>query len=296
MRKVLVAGVATAVLAVAAVAVVRSQTRYADEKGDRRVVMLDGRGSAIGVSIRDLETDDVTKAKLERAGGVVIEEVEEDGPADKAGLRAGDIVVDFDGERVRSARHFGRLVQETPAGRTVRATIVREGARQNVDLTPSRGAGAWSGGAFSLPEIAGDIEREVERGMRSLPRDLAFDFKWDGELPSARVWPRGRLGAELSPLTDQLAQYFGAMQGVLVSSVDPDSVAAKAGLKAGDVITEINGQPVDSARDIAQELRRSDADAEVALTVLRDKKSMTVKAQLPEPRKRPITRRPTRPA
>src|SRR5918996_436858 len=95
--------------------------------------------------------------------------------------------------------------------------------------------------------------------MRSLPRDFAFDLKWDGELPSAKLFPRGRLGAQLSPLTDQLAEYFGAKQGVLVSSVDSESVAAKAGLKAGDVITSINGQSVEAPRDVAEELRSAEA-------------------------------------
>jgi serine protease Do len=256
-------------------------------------MMLDGRGTSIGVSIRDVDADDIAKAKLGQSGGVMIEDVDENSPAARAGLREGDVIVEFDGERVRSARHFARLVQETPEGRSVRTTVVREGgSRQSLDVTPERGS-RWSGDLMHLPHIADDIEREVERGMRALPRDFAFDFKWDGEIPSAKVWPRGRLGAQLSPLTDQLAEYFGVKAGVLVSSVDSDSVGAKAGLKAGDVITSINGQSVEAPRDVAEELRSAEA-TEVAIAVVRDRKPVTLKVQLPE-RRRTKTPRPVRP-
>lgn len=296
MRKALVAGAAALVVAAAAFALapsVRSQSTSSDDKRDRRAFMLDGRGSSIGVSIRDLDADDVAKAKTGQTGGVLIEDVEENSPAARAGLRDGDVIVEFDGERVRSARHFARLVQETAEGRSVRATVVREGSRQTLDVTPERGA-RWSGDLMYMPHIADEIQREVERGMRSLPRDFAFDFKWDGEFPSTKVWPRGRLGAQLSPLTDQLAEYFGTKSGVLVASVDSDSVAAKAGLKAGDIITSIDGQAVETPRDVAQGLRTADAD-EVAIAVMRDKKPLTLKAQLPA-RPRAKTIRSVRPA
>jgi serine protease Do len=296
MRKAFAAG--TAVVAVAAAAFVLApaawtQTKepYADEH--RRVFMLDGRGSSIGVSIRDLEANDATNAKSGPVGGVVIEDVEEDSPAAKAGLKRGDVVVEFDGERVRSARHFARLVQETPDGRSVKTTIVRDGARQSVDVTPKSDSVARSGDLMHLPKIADDVQREVERSWRAMPRDFAFDFNWEGETPEVAVFPRGRLGARLMPLSDQLAQYFGTKQGVLVSSVDEDSPAAKAGLKAGDVITSVGGAQVQTPGDVARELREGDS-GDVEIAVLRDKKSLTLKATVPERRR--IERRSVRPA
>jgi serine protease Do len=296
MRKALVAGVVAVALAATAFALapgVWSQTTSSDDAPDRRVLMLDGRGSSIGVSIRDLDADDMAKAKLGQTGGVMIEDVDENSPAARAGFRDGDVIVEFDGERVRSARHFARLVQETAEGRSVKATVVREGSRQTLDVSPEHG-GRWAGDLMHLPHIADDIHREVERGWRNLPREFAFDFKWDGELPGGKVWPRGRLGAQLSPLTDQLAEYFGTKAGVLVSSVDADSMAAKAGLKAGDIITSINGQAVETPRDVAEGLRSADA-TEVTIAVTRDKKPLTLKAQLPE-RRRTKTARAIRPA
>jgi len=286
MRKAIVAGAAVvAILATVFVVAptVWSQDRSSDEHRDRRVAMLDGRGSSIGASVSDRD-----------AGGILIEDVDDDSPAAKAGIRAGDAIVEFDGERVRSARHFARLVQETANGRSVKATLVRDGSRQTVDVTPEHAAARFSGN-FVLPHIAGDVERELERGLRALPRDFAFDFNWDADVPDVAVWPRHSIGARLSPLTDQLAEYFGAKDGVLVSSVEPESVAAKAGLKAGDVITSVNGRTVDAPRDVTQELRSGEAGKDVEVAILRDKKSLTLKAQLPA-RTRPAGRRPARPA
>jgi serine protease Do len=239
----------------------------------RRMMMLDGRGSAIGVSVRDAET------------GVIVEDVNEDGPAAKAGIRSGDTIVEFDGERVRSVRQFSRLVKETPDGRTVKATVVRNGARQTMDVTPDARAFGFSG-EFVLPDIDIDLER-AERAIRDLPRNFSFDFGMDGPIPSAR----GRLGLTLASLTDQLATYFGAEEGVLVSSVEADSPAAKAGIKAGDVITTVNGQRVDEPHDVTGGIRELE-NRTIEVGIVRDRKSQTVQIEVPE---RPARRRGARP-
>src|SRR5262245_27522507 len=94
----------------------------------RELTILAGHGAELGVRIVDAAS-----------GGVEIDDVQPDSAAEKAGLKRGDVVVEFDGERVRSGRQFARLVQETPAGRTIKATIVRNGQRQDVQVTPSEG-------------------------------------------------------------------------------------------------------------------------------------------------------------
>ena len=96
------------------------------------------------MSIRDLEDADGLAAKGVTLG-VIVEEVSTESPAEKAGIRRGDAIVEFDGERVRSVRQLTRVVQETPAGRTVQAAIVREGQRSTVSITPREGSGRQSG-------------------------------------------------------------------------------------------------------------------------------------------------------
>src|SRR4029079_18618325 len=94
-----------------------------------------------GASIRDVMKDDVAKMKLPAEAGAIVESVRRGGPADTAGLRQSDVVVTFDGERVRSAGELTRLVQETPAGRKVKATVFRDGKRTDVEVVPAEPEG-----------------------------------------------------------------------------------------------------------------------------------------------------------
>jgi len=263
----------------------------APERGARReMFLLDGRGSRLGVTVRDLEAAEVTAAV---PGGAKVDDVDRDSPAEKAGLKAGDVVVEYDGERVRSARQLTRLVQETPEGRQVTLAVLRDGSRQTLTATPEARGFSWN------MDIDGErLGREVERGMRGLEglREFrmdppAFDFRFDPD-----AWPmgRGRLGVTLQTVTDQLAQYFGAPDGgALVTSVREGSPAEKAGLKAGDVITSVNGDAVRDAGDVMSHVRGASAD-EVTIGYLRDRKAASVKATL-EPRSE-RGRRTVRPA
>jgi len=243
--------------------------------GDRRVIQLDGRGSQLGVMVSDV--DDAT--------GVRVDTVEEGSAAAKGGVKAGDIVVEFDGERVRSARQLTRLVQETPAGRAVKMTVRRGGDRQTLDVAPeARESFAWNG------RLGPEIERGLEQGLRDLPERIEpfLNFRFDGGMPA--MGARGRLGVQVEGLSDQLATYFGVADGgVLVAGVTADSPAAKAGVKAGDVITRVNGEAVKDPRDLVRALGAVKDDGAVALDVVRDKKATSLTATI-EPR------RPNRPA
>ena len=269
-----------------AVSLLYAQDRAEPRRLDRgNVMVLDGRGAQLGVMVSD-----VVDAKM---SGVRIDEVNADSPAQKAGLKEGDIVVEFDGERVRSARQFTRLVQETPDGRAVKIAVMRNAQKQVLDATPEAGRMAWNFG------IDGDrLKEEIERGLREYPRAFPveppqFDFRYDDRGPRRfeyrlpeMVMPymggRARLGISVQSLTPELEEYFGAKNGgVLVSSVAPDSAAAKAGVKAGDVIATINGRGVNDTGDLMRELR--ELSGEVTLGVVRDRKEMTLKATLEQP-------------
>jgi serine protease Do len=85
-------------------------------------------------------------------------------------------------------------------------------------------------------------------------------------------------------LTPQLEEYFGVTGGVLVTSVTEGTPAAAAGLKAGDVITAVDGTTIDSSSDLRRSLQRLDAGAEFSLSIVRDRKTMTIKGKLDAPR------------
>jgi membrane-associated protease RseP (regulator of RpoE activity) len=288
-------------------------------QGEPFVAALGG-GPRLGVQIRDLGKDDVAKFKLSSQNGVVVDDVTEDSAAEKAGVKAGDVVVQFDGENVRSAAQLTRLVRESVAGRTVKMGVMRDGKRMDLDVAP-----AESDNAFNLA-IAGDrianLEKELE-GMQERGRQYRFEgqmppgqsgtYSWrPAPMPVPAPAPaprgdllqwfgdeaggnyvfstgRGRLGVTVQELTPELAGYFGVKDGLLVNSVQADTPAAKAGLKAGDVIGSVNGKAVASSSELVKEL--ADKEGEVTIGVTRDKKAISLKATL-EPRKSPVRRVP----
>jgi serine protease Do len=272
MRRVVVGVVLVLALAAGAVALipdVRAQERF---PGDLDVMLLEGPGASIGVTIRDLNANEAEKAKLPQPGGVLVTSVTSGGPGSRAGLRTGDIVTEFDGDRVRSARQFSRLVRETPPGRVVKSSILRDGSSRTIDVAPEAGTGR-----DDLLRLGDEMARRLE----ALPRNFSLEI--DPRSGLFRRSGRGRLGLELLPLGDQLASHFGVRQGVLVSSVDAESSAASAGLKAGDVITAIDGRPVETVADVSERVRQSPTGSVLELTIMRDKKESTLEVRVPEP-------------
>lgn len=266
----------------------RDQAGRAAQDSRRDVMVLDGRGSRLGVMVQDLDPADTA------AGGVKVDSVDQGSPAEKAGIRAGDIVVEYDGERVRSARQLTRLVQETPSGRQVPLAVMRDGKRQALTATPEPRAFSWN------MDLDGDrIRRDVERSLEGL-RGFRMDapgmrFRFDREFGDLRApSSRRRLGVSVDSLSDQLAAYFGATDGgALVTSVEKESAAEKAGLKAGDVITSVNGTRVRDAEQVVDAVREV-REGEVTIDYLRDKKAGTTKATI-QPRGETGSRTPAEP-
>jgi serine protease Do len=281
-----VAVIAVAVTAVAIAAAVappvRGQTRVTPKV--RALEMLSG-GSRIGVSIRDVEESDSKTAQA----GVIVEEVATESPGEKAGIRKGDAIVEFDGERVRSARQLTRVVQETPSGRTVSAVLLREGKKTPVSITPrDDGRFSFSGfddlGDFS-PEFKFRVAPRVTPPTPPTPPSPPMVWDFDGLIGRS-----GRLGISIDSLSPQLAEYFGTKEGVLVSSVSDNSAAAKAGLKAGDVITNFNGSTINDPQDMRRRIQSLNDGDEFTVTVMRDRKPVTLKGKAESPERRRTSR------
>jgi serine protease Do len=273
MKVLKILGVLVAVAGLAALGMIMAPSAFGQvrpgrpmERSEKVPFAFFNEGSRIGAAVRDLEPAEADRQKL--TGGAVVEDVRPDSPAARAGLRRADVIVTFDGEQVRSVRQFTRLVQETPSGRSVKATIVRDGQRSDIQLTPTedRRAGVVIDGER--------IRERVEDFAARLP-----EFNLDMDIDPMGM-SRGRLGVTVSALGDQLAAYFGAKEGVLITAVADGSAAQRAGLKAGDVITAINNERVASPGQLTRALRSVNDDAELTVGIVRDRKEMTVKAKL----------------
>jgi serine protease Do len=234
-----------------------------------RETMQNTAGAHLGISIRDVTGDDVAKMKLQGQSGVVVEDVSKGSAAEKAGLKAGDVIVQYDGESVRSAAQLTRLVRESVPGRPVKIGVIRDGKRVDLEATPAKAQGerVW------IDDTA--LRHRIDDQMRTL-QDRMEEFRRQDRRPgiSIVVTDRVRIGIGVQSLTPDLAAYFGVKGGALVASVEQDSRAARAGIKAGDVITSIDGTSVEGPNDVVRLLR--DKDGQVSIGLVRDRKALTV--------------------
>jgi len=258
-----------AILAATVTAAVMMAVRPVAAQAQPRVIMQTIGAASIGVTIRDVTSEDAAKAKMAQPAGVYVESVREGTAAAKAGLQAGDIVIEFDGERVRSASHFTRLVQESVPDRQVAAVVVRGTSKQTLNVIPEAVGTNFLSRNLFRPQ---DLQLQV-------PRNFNFDVE-PNFLRRALPLSGNALGVSVTPLSEQLAAYFGVKDGVLVNDVTTSSPAASAGLRAGDVITAINGEQVSSAAEITRALR-DNRNETVDITITRDRKSQTLKATVP---------------
>lgn len=220
-----------------------------------RVITISPPGSYLGIGIQEITAERAKALKLREEAGVEVTRVAPDSPADKAGLKEGDVVLQYNGTKVEGLEQLSRLVRETPVGRETKLDIFRNGAPLTLmarvgehPLLP----GMSDGFSFHMP----DVPRTIQ-GLRS-----------------------PMLGVEAESIEGQLAQFFGVNEGVLVRTVMKGSPAEKAGVKAGDVILRVDEAKVTTPPEISAHLRAARGKP-VPVTIMREHKeiSLTVDAE-----------------
>ena len=242
---------------------------------------FNGPGNYLGVQTEEIGDENLSRYGLQRgARGVGVAKVIRDSPAERAGLKENDVILRFDGEAVTSIRKLNRLIGEAAPEQTARLTISRNGAEQELSVTLSRRQGfSKSFGKLAAPPAIEELRRLGEqegRQMENLWRDNPELFK-DGRGFYFNFGAGRRIGVSTTPLTEQLANYFNISggRGLLVTSVNNNTPAAKAGLKAGDIITAVNGRSVGETGELSRALN-DQSEGAVTLTVVRDKKERAV--------------------
>lgn len=255
------------------------------ETGDLNVVIGDDGSSWLGVETHEVTADRAKELKLSAERGVVLGKIVPDSPAAKAGLKENDVVTEINGQRVEGAAQFRRMIHEIPAGRTIQLTVWRDGRTETISATLGKS----------------EQGRHAMKMMTPTPGTFAFrmpempSMEWNGSL---LLGGQPRLGIDAEDLSGQLGAFFGAPdgEGILVRDVSSGSPAEKAGVKAGDVITSLNGERIRTVGELREKLsaKRDDKDRTVKLGVLRNKSEISVNVELPAPAprgKRLISRR-----
>jgi serine protease Do len=283
----------------------------ADIDGSRVFALpsLGGEGSYLGVFLEEVTAERVKELNLSEERGAIVMKVVEGSPAEKAGLKENDVIVSFNGRRVDSVRELQRLLSETPADRNVSVEVMRGGSRQTIGATLSKRANNFN---MVMPDLNGkllgqseDARKQAEEGrkraeeffhrdkdgLKVFPPDFGnFSFVTPG---GSQTFRGTRLGITAETLTDQLSEYFGVKdgRGVLITEVYPDSAAAKAGLKAGDVIIAVDDEKINDVTGLVTAIT-SKSEGAVRIKILRNQSEQVTtvmlqkRATTPAPRRR----------
>ena len=261
-----------------------------------------GQGSYLGIFLEEVTPERVKELGLSEERGAIVMKVVEGGPAEKAGLKENDVVVSFNGRRVDSVRELQRLLSETPAERSISIEVIRGGNRQTLNATLSNRSNEFQ---LLRPELADkEAMKRAEQALKdSTEAYKSLQGRWPEVPPDfgnfAFVAPGqrsffsgSRLGISVESVTDQLAEYFGVKDGngVLIAHVDENGAAAKAGLKAGDVIIAIDNEKIDSVNALLKTLSKRESGS-AAVKILRNRNEQTVNVTIEKREQLPSTRR-----
>jgi serine protease Do len=231
--------------------------------------------SYLGVGIMDVDAGRARTLKLKEEHGAEITKIDPSSPAGKAGVKVGDVVLEYNGQAVQSSAQLQQLVRETPPGHQAKLSVWRNGAPVAVTATIESRRMVMIEGE---PWYAVDPATPAAPAMPSMPAMPPMP-NLDFDIPHIQtVMRNSTLGIAGEALGDeqQFAEFFGVKDGILVKAVDSNSPAERAGIKAGDVIVKVADTRVGSLRELTVALRTSRAKGSYTVTVIRNKKETPV--------------------
>jgi serine protease Do len=191
----------------------------------------------LGVTIQKVTSDIASSLGLKSENGALVAGIAEGGPAERAGIKTGDVITEFNGKSIKDSSELPIEVARVAPGKTVQVKIVRESQPSTLSVT-----------------VAEMKDREVV----------------------AQTSQQGDFGMTVQPVTPELAQSLGleGAEGLVVTAVKPGSSADESGIMRGDVITQINRRPVRSMDDYKREIARTEGGKSILLLVKRDQGSL----------------------
>lgn len=210
----------------------------------------------LGVYIQEITTDIKEAMDLKSKRGVLIRDVIEDSPADEAGIKQEDVIIEFEGKKVRDSSNLTRLIRSFSPGAEVKLKILRDGKEKIITVTL---------GKRRMNEFFYEYEFEPFLGETERMKPHVYSFSF---------FSGSRIGVKVQDLTEQLGNYFGVEdgEGALITEVEGDMPAERAGLKAGDVIVEVDGEEIDDTEDLMGIISDKEEGDKVKIKVIRNRK------------------------
>jgi serine protease Do len=187
----------------------------------------------LGVSVQPVTPDLARSFNLEKEQGALVGDVTAHGPAEKAGIKRGDVIVSYDGKKIQETASLPALVAATPVGKAVAIEVMRDGKMKSVNVTITK-----------LNEQTAALDPQQEKG------------EWG-------------LALQNIPPEQRRTMNLPAEDGVLVTAIVPGSPAANANIQAGDVILQVNRAPVSSVQNMKDEIAKSKGDKPLLLLLRR---------------------------
>lgn len=216
----------------------------------------------IGVYTQEIDKDLSEAFNLNQDEGIVVVDVVDGSPADEAGLRRKDVIIEFNGKKVDGSEPLADFVDETKVGDKVEIVVLRKGQKKILTL---------------------EIGEKPKSNWREYSRQAFTDQLFKNNLALA-IGHRGYMGVAIQDLNDQLGDYFGVKDGdgVLITEVEEDSPAEKAGLNAGDVIVGADDEEITDTDDIFDVMSDKEEGDSVKITYLRKGEKHTVPVEVTE--------------
>ena len=201
----------------------------------------------LGVRIQSVTEEMAEALSLDKAKGALVAGLTEGGPAAKAGIKAGDVVVRFNGHDIADMRALPRVVADTEIGKTVPVDVIRNGQTKTFTVTVGR--------LEDAEKVASEEDGGTPQGSKT---------------PAKPVGTKS-LGLTLSTLTPDLRRQYNlpeGVKGVLVTDVDPKGPAAEKAIRPGDVVVEVAQEQVAKAEDVANKVSKATADKKKSVLLL----------------------------
>lgn len=198
----------------------------------------------IGVSVQTVTPEIARSFKLKEAKGALVGDVIPGGPADSAGMKRGDIIISFDGRSVKDMSDLPRIVAETPVGKKVNVTIMRDGKEMTLKVKVEE---------MKEEKLAHQMQKREEK-----------------------------LGMTVDNITPQLAHEFNIKDnaGVVVIDIEPNSLADDAGIETGDIIKEVNRNPVKNIKDYQNIMKNIGKEGSILFLIKRGQQTFYVSVKL----------------